>query len=60
MNYCLRCKRFFEEPREVHVVYGDGQYDIDALCPLCDSYEWVPEKYRKDVGNDIQRESQYR
>jgi len=51
MNYCLRCKRLFEEPREVHVVYGDGQFDIDALCPFCDSYEWVPEKYREDVDN---------
>lgn len=52
MIYCNNCNKRFKEPLERHVAYGDGQLDLELVCPNCESMDWcwtidIPEEERR-------------
>lgn len=52
MIYCNNCNKKFKEPLERHVAYGDGQLDLELVCPNCESMDWcwtidIPEEERR-------------
>lgn len=57
MNYCNNCKKMFVDPIERHVAYGDGQLDLELVCPNCESMDWFVADTSKQEQEEERRKN---